>query len=140
MVPSHFVFLDAFPLTINGKLDRARLPAPDGVTDPEKVYVAATNQTERMIAVAFANVLGVEQVSRDGNFFDLGAHSMSIITVHRQLQQEHGVELSIITFYEYPTVASLAMHLSSEEQEDDDGREVTDRATLRLRARRRRRG
>ena len=140
MVPSHFVFLDAFPLTINGKLDRARLPAPDGVTDPEKVYVAATNQTERMIAVAFANVLGVEQVSRDGNFFDLGAHSMSIITVHRQLQQEHGVELSIITFYEYPTVASLAMHLSSEEQEDDDGREVTDRAALRLRARRRRRG
>jgi amino acid adenylation domain-containing protein len=140
MVPSHFVFLDAFPLTVNGKLDRDRLPAPDGVTDPEKVHVAAANQTERMIAAAFASVLGVEQVSRDDNFFDLGAHSMSIITIHRQLQQEHGVDLSIIAFYEYPTVASLAMHLSNEEHEDDDDREATDRAALRLRARRRRRG
>jgi acyl carrier protein len=93
-----------------------------------------------MIAAAFASVLGVEQVSRDDNFFDLGAHSMSIITIHRQLQQEHGVDLSIIAFYEYPTVASLAMHLSNEEHEDDDDREATDRAALRLRARRRRRG
>lgn len=142
MIPSHFVFLDAFPLTINGKLDRRSLPAPEDLDDPADNYVAAANSTEMIIAAAFARVLGVDQVSRDANFFDLGAHSMSIVSVHRHLQQEHGMDLSILSFYEFPTVVSLAAHIAGGPSGEvaDIGREATGRAELRRRSRQRRRG
>jgi amino acid adenylation domain-containing protein len=142
MMPTHFVCLDAFPLTVNGKLDRRSLPTPEDQEESTDTYVAADNATERAIAATFAKVLGVDRVSREANFFDLGAHSMSIVSVHRHLQQEHGMELSIVSFYEFPTVVSLATHISGAASGEATvvGREATDRAARRRSARQRRRG
>jgi len=140
MIPSHFMFLDAFPLTVNGKLDRQGLPAPDDQQGPTQSYVAAANETEEVVAAAFATVLGVEKVSRDANFFDLGAHSMSIVRVHRHLKQERGMDLSIVSFYTFPTVASLAAHIAGgPSRESAAAGAAADRAELRRRARRSRR-
>ena len=138
MIPSHFIFLDAFPLTVNGKLDIQSLPLPESQHDQTETCVAAQNGTEEVIAEAFAAALGVTRVSRDANFFDLGAHSMSIIHVHRRLQQEHGMNVSVVAFYEFPTVHLLATHMMGDPVSDSTGAE-TDRAVQRRKARQRRR-
>jgi hypothetical protein len=139
MIPSHFIFVDAFPLTVNGKLDNQSLPLPESQRDQTETYVAAQNGTEEVIAEAFAEALGVTRVGRDANFFDLGAHSMSIIHVHRRLQQEHGMNVSVVAFYEFPTVHLLATHLMGDPVSDSTGAEATDRAVQRRKARQRRR-
>jgi amino acid adenylation domain-containing protein len=142
MIPSHFVFLEAFPLTINGKLDHRSLPAPEDQEGRTERYVAPSNETEEAIAATLARVLGVDRVSRDVNFFDLGAHSMSIVRVHRHLKQKHGMDLSIVSFYTFPTVALLAAHIAGRSSGDAAvaRNEAADRAELRRRARQRRRG
>jgi amino acid adenylation domain-containing protein len=142
MIPSHFVFLEAFPLTVNGKLDHRSLPTPEDHEGQTECYVAPSNETEEAIAAALVRVLGVDRVSRNVNFFDLGAHSMSIVRVHRHLKQEHGMDLSIVSFYAFPTVALLAAYIAGGSSGDTVAarNEAADRAELRRRARQRRRG
>ena len=139
---AHFVFLEAFPLTVNGKLDHRSLPTPEDHEGQTECYVAPSNETEEAIAAALVRVLGVDRVSRNVNFFDLGAHSMSIVRVHRHLKQEHGMDLSIVSFYAFPTVALLAAYIAGGSSGDTVAarNEAADRAELRRRARQRRRG
>src|SRR5581483_7491526 len=77
MVPSALVPLEAVPVTANGKLDRKALPAPDGArADLAESYVAPDGPVEEAIAVAWSDVLRVECVGRNDDFFDLGGHSL----------------------------------------------------------------
>jgi acyl carrier protein len=142
MIPSRFVFLDAMPLTVNGKLDRRSLPSPGHNPVDRETSASPDNETEAAIAAAFVDELGIDQVSRDANFFDLGAHSMCIVRVHRRLSQQHEMDVSIVSFYTFPTVATLAAHIAgpSDEPLQATRQEATGRADLRKRARRRRRG
>ena len=135
MVPSNFVFLDSFPLTANGKIDRNALPNPstlenESATAPE----LPRNELERVIAQAWKDALGVDRVGLNENFFDLGAHSLIVAEVHIQLQQLLGRELSLVDLFQFPTVAALANHLSGEETAP----RVSSRAERRLAARQQR--
>ncbi|WP_455659584.1 amino acid adenylation domain-containing protein [Pseudomonas sichuanensis] len=91
MVPAHLLQLDALPLTANGKLDRKALPAPDA-SQAQQAYVAPRSELEQRIAAIWQDVLQVERVGLDDDFFALGGHSLlatQVITrVREQLQRE----------------------------------------------------
>ncbi|MFC5743592.1 non-ribosomal peptide synthetase [Dyella tabacisoli] len=110
MVPNHFVVLDSFPLTANGKLDRKALPAPD-TTRSEAAYVAPRTPVEEVIAGIWAEVLKLDKVSVHDDFFALGGHSLLAIAMIERMRR---VELSvdIRQFFAEPTVAALAVAAS----------------------------
>jgi acyl carrier protein len=110
MVPSAFVLLDVMPLTPHGKVDRRALPAPDG-TRPElnKPFVAPRTPTEKLLAEIWAQVLGVEPIGVQDNFFDLGGHSLLATQIMFRLRDTFQAEISLRTLFEKPTIEELAL-------------------------------
>ncbi len=139
MVPAAFVQLEALPLTPNGKVDRRALPAPGPEAFAAGVpYVAPEGELEQRIADIWRAVLETETVGANTNFFELGGHSLLLADVQVRLQQAVAPELSIIELFQYPTVRSLAEHLSGGLDADAGLRASRDRAAGR-RSRMRRR-
>jgi amino acid adenylation domain-containing protein len=111
MVPSAFVVLPALQLSANGKVNRAALPAPEA---PARASGRAPRTaTERALAEVWTDVLGVEQVSADDNFFDLGGHSLLLVRVHARLTERLRAEVPIAELFQHPTLASLAAFLDA---------------------------
>ena len=110
MVPSDFLFLDALPLTVNGKLDRAALPKPERKASLHS-YRAPRTPAEEMLCEMFAEVLAVERVSIDGNFFEMGGHSLLATRLVSRIRATLAVELPMRMIFECPTVESLAASL-----------------------------
>src|SRR6185295_5151333 len=107
MVPSAFVWLEVFPLTPNGKIDRKKLPA---VVSPraEGQIIAARTPAEELIIGIFASVLQVEKVGAGDNFFTLGGHSLLATQLVSRVRDVFGVDLPLRRVFEMPTVAELA--------------------------------
>jgi acyl carrier protein len=112
MVPAAFVVLDALPLTSRDKVDRAALPAPPSPGSDGGNGSASSaplrNGTEERIAGVWREVLRVEAVGGDDNFFDLGGHSLAMVAIHERLQSVLGREFPLVEMFENPTVRSLA--------------------------------
>ncbi|WP_131809578.1 non-ribosomal peptide synthetase, partial [Mycolicibacterium iranicum] len=111
MVPAAIMVLEALPLTVNGKLDRRALPAPEFVTGV--TYRAPRDGREQLLAALFGEVLDVAQVGLDESFFDLGGHSLSAARLMARIRSELGVEVPIRALFEAPTVARLAVRVGA---------------------------
>lgn len=108
MVPSTCVLLDRLPLTPNGKADRRALPAPEATANEGATFAAPRTEEEATLARLWAEVLGVERVGIDEDFFDLGGHSLLATQLISRVQKTFGGELGLRTLFEAPTVAGFA--------------------------------
>jgi amino acid adenylation domain-containing protein len=109
MVPAVFVTLDALPLTPNGKLDRKALPAPDGQRPGgTAAFVAPRGDVEELIAQVWREVLQIDEVGANDNFFDLGGHSLRATRVAARLRIGFRIDLPLRKIFELPTIAELA--------------------------------
>jgi amino acid adenylation domain-containing protein len=108
MVPSAFVFLEAMPLTPNGKVDRHALLIPDSYNlSLETSFVSPRTPTEEVLATIWSNLLKLEQVGIHDNFFELGGHSLLATQVISRLRETFSVELPVRCLFEAPTIAEL---------------------------------
>ncbi len=114
MVPSAIMVIDALPLTVNGKLDRRALPAPE-FHDTES-YRAPVTAVEEILAGIYARMVGVERVGLDDSFFDLGGDSLSAMRLVAAVNTGLNAGLSVRTLFEAPSVAQLAARIGG----DDD--------------------
>ncbi|WP_043711593.1 non-ribosomal peptide synthetase [Corallococcus macrosporus] len=116
MLPGHFVMLESFPRTANGKLDRKALPAPSASQRTSAAYEAPRTPTEVQLAAIWRDVLAVEQVGARDSFFDLGGQSMKAVQVVARIQEAWKVDVSLRVLFEHPTLEALAKHLESLQQ------------------------
>ena len=136
MVPSAFVFLSELPLTGNGKIDRKALLTllPPGLHPTSTVSYApgeSLSDIELVVTRAWQEVLGVSEVGLNENFFDLGAHSLTVAEVQVKLQNALQREVSILDLFQFPTITSLSGHLAGTQSQS----QLSDRAERRRLAR-----
>ncbi|MGN4022228.1 amino acid adenylation domain-containing protein, partial [Burkholderia gladioli] len=107
MVPSHFVLLDALPLTTNGKLDRRALPAPE-LSRGTSAYAAPRSETERTLAAIWAQLLGLDRVGLHDDFFELGGHSLLAIRAISAIRDAFGVDVPVRGLFDASDIAAFA--------------------------------
>ena len=114
MIPSVWVRLDWLPVTPNGKLDRAALPAPDITAPQDQAFAAPKTPLEESLASIWAEVLKLDRVSRDSDLFSLGADSIRLFQIAARANRQ-GIHLSARQLLDHRTVAALAAALETEE-------------------------
>jgi amino acid adenylation domain-containing protein len=109
MIPSAFVALAALPLTANGKVDRRALPAPTrSRAAAGTAYASPRTQDEELLAGLWEKVLGIERAGRHDQFFDAGGHSLLATRLTLQIRDAFGVDLSVRSIFQAPTIAEQA--------------------------------
>jgi thioesterase domain-containing protein len=110
MVPSIVTVLEALPQTPNGKIDRAALPAPEAAATGSGA--APVSDLERRLCAIFTDVLGVDGVGRDDDFFVLGGHSLLLVKLATALRRDLGVDIAVHELMATPTVTALARRIA----------------------------
>ncbi|MFN6462897.1 MAG: amino acid adenylation domain-containing protein [Nostoc sp. DedVER02] len=120
MIPAALVFLDKFPLTPNGKLNRRALPAPDSDQRNREVdFVAPHTPIEQELATIWTEVLKLKQVGIHDNFFELGGHSLLATQVVSRLREAFTLDFPLRYLFENPTIAELAQKVNEQVENDD---------------------
>lgn len=114
MVPSIFVVVNALPLTPNGKVDRRALPVPETANIlSDRVFIAPRTLLEARLVEIWLQILSLEQIGIDCNFFEVGGNSLLTAQLLSRIKETFGVELSLSTLFESPTVAELAQKVAA---------------------------
>jgi enterobactin synthetase component F len=116
MVPARIIALSRFPTNVNGKLDRRALPVPEW--DAEREWVAPRTELENILADIWIQVLGIEQLSINDSFFDLGGDSMKAAAMVSQLRKRLGRDIPMAALFEATTIAGLAACFEKDGQQD----------------------
>jgi hypothetical protein len=130
MLPSACLFLDKMPLSANGKVDREKLPALDGVATPKNSGSPATpgTEAEQTVVAIWQKVLGRTAIGLDDNFFEVGGNSLLIAEVEDQLRPRFAAHFTITDLFEHPTVRTLAARLTGADGERNLVSSAHDRA------------
>jgi len=142
MVPAFFVEMAAMPLTPNGKLDRGALPEPIQQKHlNSEAFALPENDWENLVADIWKRALGVTEVGRRDNFFDIGGHSLLVIQVLKELRENEKVNKSIqmTDLFRHTTVEALAQYIASDEDDTPSSQTASSRVAARKAAMSRRR-
>lgn len=134
MMPAAFVTMDSLPLGTNGKVDRSELPLPaDGNILRDENFISPRNPAEEQIAAIIAELLGLERIGVNDNFFLLGGNSLLATQVIARVREGFDVEVSLLNVFDNPTVAGIAAVVEQlvierveELSEEEAGRLVTE--------------
>jgi amino acid adenylation domain-containing protein len=120
MLPSAFIFLDAFPLNPNGKMDRHALPTPDG-SRPQLIqrFVDPRTEIEELTAQVWKEMLKLEKIGVFDNFFELGGHSLLATRIIARLRNNFSIDIPLRKLFELPTIAALAEHIEALRREEN---------------------
>jgi len=110
MVPQDIVFMEQFPLTSSGKIDKRSLPTATVSTEVD--HVAPQGDFEKTIAGIWCEILQRDQVSRHDNFFDLGGHSLLLAHIQQRLMSDFGMQIDMVDLFSHPTVLSMSQLLT----------------------------
>jgi len=111
MVPPNIVFLDAIPLTVNGKVDKRALPEPEVAAGA--AYTAPASEIEKKLACLWSEVLllDADKISSDADFFEIGGHSLKAVILVSKIHKELGVKIPIVEIFESPTIKGLGRYV-----------------------------
>jgi phosphopantetheine binding protein len=138
MVPNMFVLLPELPLNANGKVDRKKLPEPESRSSAGSgQHVAARTELEQTLAAAWQEVLGVERIGINDNFFEAGGSSLLVLKLRRGLERKLSRSIAVADLFQYPTIKYFAEYL---DKSDMPARfeEAEDRAKVRYKLARQR--
>jgi len=132
MVPAAFVVLNRMPQTPSGKIDRRALPAPESIREiSARVYVAPRNTVEQTLADIWAEILNLDQIGVNENFFDLGGHSLLATQLVSRVRAAFDNEIPVRAVFENPTIAALASNTGLSRPESRPASLKISRATMR---------
>lgn len=121
MLPSAFVAIEALPLTVNGKLDRERLPIPKHAAQGEESNLT---EIESQLAEIWKRVLGLDKINKHDDFFELGGHSLLALRLIAMVEAEFDSRIDLATLFESPTLESFALALERKDEGQFDFRKV----------------
>jgi amino acid adenylation domain-containing protein len=133
MIPTAFIALDVVPLTDNGKVDRKALPAVPAAKQVAPEAAVPGMAFDRLLAI-WQEVLQVEAIGPNDNFFDLGGHSMLLVLMQKKVEEAFGLKLPRVDLFRNPTVMGLAAFLERQGANSDDGTRETSRVRAQFRA------
>ncbi|WP_281377115.1 non-ribosomal peptide synthetase [Fontibacillus panacisegetis] len=123
MVPSHIIEIEQLIMTKNGKLDKRNLPKPE--FSSEREYIAPRNDIEEKLATLFKDVLDVEVLGVNDNFFEMGGNSIKAISVIARMR-DYGFHVSVLQLFKNSTVATLAEEIHANLSEQEESESVSD--------------
>ena len=127
MIPSAFVFLQSFPLTPNGKLDRRALPSLDNAMPQlEHAFVAPRNPVEQELADIWCGLLKLKQVGVHDNFFELGGHSLSLTQLASRIRKAFQVEVPLRTLFETPTIEEMTVAIAEKQVQQQEPENISE--------------
>ncbi len=112
MVPGEIIAVGAFPLTSNGKVDRKALLEISAGGPPEQVYEAPRTPVEKLLAGIWTELLEIEKISIDDDFFDLGGHSLLVLQLAMRLEEEIALSMDYGDFFRFPTIRMLSVEIT----------------------------
>lgn len=125
MVPVDFIILDSLPLTSNGKLDkRALKQLRIHQHKRDTVVILPQSTLEQKIVDIWREILQRDYISIEDNFFDLGGHSLLLLKMQNKLEHVLHITVPVVSLFQYPTIKSLAMHLSAQEDTASAGHKI----------------
>ncbi len=112
MLPTAFIFMENLPLTPNGKLDHRALPTPKWVARKDTAFIKPRNPTEEILAAIWADVLHLNEVGVQENFFEMGGHSLIAAQLMSRVRKAFKIELSLRVLFDSPTIEGLAQAIT----------------------------
>ncbi len=117
MTPSHFIFLDEFPLTPNGKIDKKALPLPNFEANRENEFIAPRNEIERKLTEIWQEVLKFKPIGMEDNFLSLGGNSLLATQIVNRIIDQFKIQLSLQELFNTPSIATMAKLIESKQNE-----------------------
>ncbi|WP_434756631.1 amino acid adenylation domain-containing protein [Paenibacillus amylolyticus] len=111
MVPGMFFFMDVFPLTSNGKINRGALPKPSLILENEISYMNPSTAAQKKLLAIWKNKLNLEKVGITNNFFEVGGDSLMLLEIHREIKKQFNMDFPVIELFRFPTIESLTENL-----------------------------
>jgi acyl carrier protein len=126
MVPAAFVLLPRLPLNSNGKVDRMALPSPEESESAKRAYVAPVGPVEEGAAAIWADVLRLDRIGAEDDFFEIGGHSLLATRIVSRLREHFQVSVTVRMVFERPTIRQLALAIEAARLEaaDDEDEEI----------------